>query len=459
MSHGTFCFMSFDGYGWYLSSTAALLYCSYWLHNVIAWLKIRPFFTGAHASFSPRTCTVVRWTYLTTLTMSAPVLIFQIVNNFRFFNNISTLYSKVRPYEPLMRDPWWVFSCMTLFYVIRKCYAMNTFRLIQKTPRFGILLASIIISLIFTITDIVASITNLTPTDGINPFWKMALVFKCLTDNIMLDDFKSVLQRLGAIRLTQLQKPAMIENSLNLEPDGKAGLGLGSGSDLTDRGYDRDDTGFPVPETPHRWFSHFSQHQPRHDQPDPPADSTADPGLGRQTNTRFLDPSQDVAHSRLSISGRPLEDGEILDHLGRTRRKHSFGDAAHSAHRLGEFIRDFRRAHLAFGKHKDHEKETRENTKKNAQGPQANPGSSADVRRQPTIGPVIPPPEDTANSDAVGPTDRVEEVETPMQRSPPSAAPWEQMDFITTFTGSEEGPSSSHPKPSSSPGPSKEKEC
>lgn len=31
----------------------------------------------------------------------------------------------------------------------------------------------------------------------INPYWKLALVFKCLTDNILLDDFKSVLQRLG----------------------------------------------------------------------------------------------------------------------------------------------------------------------------------------------------------------------------------------------------------------------
>lgn len=28
----------------------------------------------------------------------------------------------------------------------------------------------------------------------------MALVFKCLTDNILLDDFKSVLQRLGAMK-------------------------------------------------------------------------------------------------------------------------------------------------------------------------------------------------------------------------------------------------------------------
>lgn len=33
---------------------------------------------------------------------------------------------------------------------------------------------------------------------SINPYWKLALVFKCLTDNIMLDDFKTALRKLGA---------------------------------------------------------------------------------------------------------------------------------------------------------------------------------------------------------------------------------------------------------------------
>jgi hypothetical protein len=49
----------------------------------------------------------------------------------------------------------------------------------------------------------------------INPYWKLALVFKCLTDNIMLDDFKSVLQRLGGMKLdgTSLSN----DNSLTIE--------------------------------------------------------------------------------------------------------------------------------------------------------------------------------------------------------------------------------------------------
>jgi hypothetical protein len=55
--------------------------------------------------------------------------------------------------------------------------------------------------------------------DRINPYWKLALVFKCLTDNIMLDDFKSVLQRLGAMELGGIN--AMLPNSMNMRPLGK----------------------------------------------------------------------------------------------------------------------------------------------------------------------------------------------------------------------------------------------
>ena len=35
----------------------------------------------------------------------------------------------------------------------------------------------------------------------INPYWKLSLVFKCLTDTIMLDDFKTELRKLGFARL------------------------------------------------------------------------------------------------------------------------------------------------------------------------------------------------------------------------------------------------------------------
>ena len=103
MSHGTFCFMSFSGYGWYLSSTAALLYIAAWIHNLVAWLKIRPFFKEPNAIFSPKTNKIITYTYLVTLGLSAIPLLFQIVNNFLFFNNFKSWYTAVRPYETLMR--------------------------------------------------------------------------------------------------------------------------------------------------------------------------------------------------------------------------------------------------------------------------------------------------------------------------------------------------------------------
>jgi hypothetical protein len=159
--------MSFDGFGWYLSSTAALLYCSYFTHNVVAWFKIRPFFTGSQASFGPRISVWVTKIYLGTLAMTIPPLIFQIYNNFRYFNNISMLYEHVRPYESLMRDPWWIFSVLTFFHVIRKVYSLNAFRLVRRSPRFGILLAAMALAIIFTIMDILAScVKGLSLTDG-----------------------------------------------------------------------------------------------------------------------------------------------------------------------------------------------------------------------------------------------------------------------------------------------------
>ncbi|KAL6245182.1 hypothetical protein RBB50_007957 [Rhinocladiella similis] len=224
LSHGTFCFMAFDGYGWYLSSTAALLYCSWIVHNIVAWMKIRPFFTDTRSMFKPSTGKWVRRIYLGTLACTVPPIILQIYDNFRFFNNISDFYTKVRPYEPLMRDPWWCFSCFTLFHVIRKCYGTGVFELIKRSPRFGILLVAICLAMIFTAFDIVASIHNfIGSTDGINPFWKLSLVFKCLTDTIMLDDFKTELKRLGIKRMRQdelrRRSFALVANDLESKTD------------------------------------------------------------------------------------------------------------------------------------------------------------------------------------------------------------------------------------------------
>ena len=63
----------------------------------------------------------------------------------------------------------------------------------------GILLLAIVLAICFTIIDVVATILEgkLSTVDGINPYWKLSLVFKCLTDAIMLDDFATELKRIG----------------------------------------------------------------------------------------------------------------------------------------------------------------------------------------------------------------------------------------------------------------------
>lgn len=78
--------------------------------------------------------------------------------------------------------------------------------------------------MVFTAFDIVASIHNfIGSTDGINPFWKLALVFKCLTDTIMLDDFKTELKRLGIKRMRddelRRQSFAMVADTLESKDD------------------------------------------------------------------------------------------------------------------------------------------------------------------------------------------------------------------------------------------------
>jgi hypothetical protein len=179
-------------------------------------MKIKPFFTEPGSMFAPRTCKVVSRVYLGTLALTLPPLILQIFNNFRYFNNINDLYKKVRPYEPLFRDPWWVFTCITLFHIIRKCYGTGTLELIKRSPRFGILLVAIILAMVFTTMDITASIVNFGGSDGINPYWKLALVFKCLTDTIMLDDFKTELKRLG---IRRVQRDEMRRGTIALTLD------------------------------------------------------------------------------------------------------------------------------------------------------------------------------------------------------------------------------------------------
>ena len=58
------------------------------------------------------------------------------------------------------------------------------------------------LSIVFIILDLLA-VTPAIDTGVINPFWKIATVFKCFTDTIILDDFKTALDRLSRRRFEQ----------------------------------------------------------------------------------------------------------------------------------------------------------------------------------------------------------------------------------------------------------------
>lgn len=96
---------------------------------------------------------------------------------------------------------------MNLFWNIKTRYEFGYIELLQVSPRFGVLLGAMILSVCFILLDILA-VTHVIDgkglPDGINPFWKLAFVFKCLTDTIVLDDFKTALDKLKQYKLRAL---------------------------------------------------------------------------------------------------------------------------------------------------------------------------------------------------------------------------------------------------------------
>lgn len=108
-----------------------------------------------------------------TLLRLFPVL--EIVANFLYFDNISALFTSTRPWEALCRDPWWIFTVCNLLWNIKTRYEFGLVELIRVSPRFGVLLTAIVLSIIFILLDILA-VTGVIAgpglPDGINPFWK-----------------------------------------------------------------------------------------------------------------------------------------------------------------------------------------------------------------------------------------------------------------------------------------------
>lgn len=196
MFQGTFIFPDPPYYGWYLSAGAIFLNASWSMHNVIAWIKNKPF-------LSRRTSLV----YIGTVIVVQPYWILEIVANFLYFNDINPLFQSTRPYEALFRDPWWIFTVCNLFWNIKRRYEFSLLELCRVSPRFAILLLAMCLSICFIIVDILSVthvVTGSGTPDGINPWWKLAFVFKCLTDTVILDDFKTALDRLKKHRMKRL---------------------------------------------------------------------------------------------------------------------------------------------------------------------------------------------------------------------------------------------------------------
>lgn len=156
-------------------------------------MKIKPF-------LSPRSSQA----FLGTVLLVQPYWIVEIYATFSYFNssNGSGLFRHTRPIEVLFRDPWWVAACGKLLWVIKDHYEISLRQVININPRFGVMLAAMVLSIVFVGLDIlsVTGVFRNSSTVGVNPFWKLALVFKCLTDTVILDDFKTALDRLWTFR-------------------------------------------------------------------------------------------------------------------------------------------------------------------------------------------------------------------------------------------------------------------
>ncbi|KAL4932858.1 uncharacterized protein BDV17DRAFT_287783 [Aspergillus undulatus] len=188
LPHGTWIFSHEPIYGWHLSTSAIGLNLSWSLHNVIAWPKNRPFFSRR-----------VSLIYIATVILVQPYWVLEIYANFTYFNNVNKIFERTRPLEPLFRDPWWVYTTLSLFYTIKREYNFRILELISISPRFGIMLASMCLSLAFVVVDacsVLGAFDSASLPSGIQPFWKLSFIFKCLCDTVILDDFKTALDRL-----------------------------------------------------------------------------------------------------------------------------------------------------------------------------------------------------------------------------------------------------------------------
>jgi hypothetical protein len=102
-------------------------------------------------------------------------------------------------------------AACVLMYNIKTKYDLTLTQIIRISPRFAVMLGAMVISICFIVLDVLSvtsALKSALPV-GINPFWKLSFVFKCLTDSVVLDDFKTALDRLRAFKMSRLGSFAM----------------------------------------------------------------------------------------------------------------------------------------------------------------------------------------------------------------------------------------------------------
>lgn len=72
-------------------------------------------------------------------------------------------------------DPWWIYTTCNIFWVVKTHYNFGILELVRECPRFGLILASMCLSIVFIVLDVI-SVTGALKAAmplGINPFWKV----------------------------------------------------------------------------------------------------------------------------------------------------------------------------------------------------------------------------------------------------------------------------------------------
>lgn len=163
-------------------------------------MKLRPFLSKTASRL-----------FIGTVILVQPYWVVEIYANFTYFHNVNDVFLKTRPWEALCRDPWWILAAVILIYNIKTRYDLTIIQIIRISPRFAVMLGAMFLSICFIVLDVLSvtsALKSALPV-GINPFWKLSFVFKCLTDSVVLDDFKTALDRLRAFKMSRLGSFAM----------------------------------------------------------------------------------------------------------------------------------------------------------------------------------------------------------------------------------------------------------